>query len=122
MFLSARVPQEDGGRQRPWQDGDMSWRPVLREDELAEGAMRAVEVGGRRLVLCRYKGAVHAFEDRCPHANGPLSGGNFADGRLICPWHAWEFLCESGALDCNPAVLLRRFPVRCEEGRILVNA
>lgn len=100
----------------------MAWKRLLGETELAEGAMRAVEVGGLRLVLCRYRGRVHAFEDRCPHANGPLSGGNFTDGRLICPWHAWEFLCETGALDFRPEVALRRFPVRCENGAILVDA
>ncbi|MCS7041450.1 MAG: Rieske (2Fe-2S) protein [Bryobacteraceae bacterium] len=100
----------------------MAWHPLLPETELPEGAMRAAEAAGVRLVLCRHRGRVHAFEDRCPHANGPLTGGNFADGRLICPWHAWEFLCETGALDFNPAIVLRRFPVRCQDGMILVDA
>jgi len=100
----------------------MGWRRVLREEELPEGAMRAVEAGATRLVLCRWQGRVHAFEDRCPHANGPLSGGNFVEGRLVCPWHAWEFLCETGALDYNPAVELTRRPVRCEDSVIWVDA
>lgn len=84
--------------------------------------MAPAEAGAVRIVLCRHKGAVHAFEDCCPHANGPLSGGNFMEGRLICPWHAWEFLCETGAWDANPAVTLRRLPVKIEEGRIWVDA
>lgn len=84
--------------------------------------MAVVETADFRIVVCRHRGAVHAFEDRCPHAGGPLSGGNFMEGRLICPWHAWEFLCETGAWDANPAVTLRRLPVKIEQGRIWVDA
>jgi nitrite reductase/ring-hydroxylating ferredoxin subunit len=100
----------------------MAWRTVLREEELQEGAMSPAEAGAVPVVLCRHRGLVHAFEDRCPHANGPLSGGNFTEGRLICPWHAWEFLCETGAWDANPAVRLRRLPVKIEQGWICVDA
>ncbi|GIU80283.1 MAG: nitrite reductase [Bryobacteraceae bacterium] len=100
----------------------MAWKPILGEDEPAEGAMAVVETADLRIVVCRHRGAVHAFEDRCPHAGGPLSGGNFTEGRLICPWHAWEFLCETGAWDANPAVTLQRLPVKVEQGRIWVDA
>ncbi len=100
----------------------MAWTPVLREEELPEGAMAPAQAGWRRIVLCRHRGAVHAYEDRCPHAGGPVSQGNFTEGRLICPWHAWEFLCDTGAWDSNPAVALRRLPVRIRLGRIWVDA
>ena len=84
--------------------------------------MAAAEAGLLRLVLCRHRGVIHAFEDACPHAHGPLSHGNFVEGRLICPWHAWEFVCETGGWDANPAVRLRRFPAKVEAGRIWVDA
>jgi nitrite reductase/ring-hydroxylating ferredoxin subunit len=100
----------------------MAWRTVLREEELPEGAMTPAGAGEVPVVLCRHRGSVHAFEDRCPHANGPISHGNFTGGRLICPWHAWEFLCETGAWDANPAVALRRLPVKIEQGWIWVDA
>lgn len=105
-----------------WQDGCMAWKFVLREEDLPEGAMAGAEAGALRVVLCRHRGAVHAYEDHCPHAGGPLSHGNFTEGRLICPWHAWEFLCETGAWDANPAVGLRRLPVKIEQGRIWIDA
>lgn len=100
----------------------MGWKPVLREEDLPEGAMAAAETGSLHVVLCRHRGAVHAYEDRCPHAGGPLSHGNFTGGRLICPWHAWEFVCESGSWDANPDVALRRLPVKIEDGRIWIDA
>jgi nitrite reductase (NADH) small subunit len=100
----------------------MGWIPVLREEDLPEGRMTSVPAGSLRLVVCRWSGAVYAYEDRCPHAGGPLSQGNFTEGRLICPWHAWEFLCETGQWDANPAAALRRLPVRVEDGWICVDA
>ncbi len=105
-----------------WEDGSMAWKSVLREEDLPEGVMAGAEAGALRVVLCRHRGAVHAYEDHCPHAGGPLSHGNFTDGRLICPWHAWEFLCETGAWGANPAVGLRRLPVKIEQGRIWIDA
>jgi nitrite reductase/ring-hydroxylating ferredoxin subunit len=100
----------------------MAWKPVLREERLPAGASAPATAGPVRIVLCRHRGRVHAFEDRCPHANGPLSQGNFMEGRLICPWHAWEFDCETGARDANPQVALRRLPVKVENGWICVDA
>ncbi len=100
----------------------MGWIPVLREEALPDPGMAGAAAGELRLVICRRAGAVYAYEDRCPHAGGPLSQGNFADGRLICPWHGWEFLCETGAWDGNPAVALRRFDARIEDGKIWVDA
>lgn len=87
-----------------------------------EGGMASASAAGIPVVVCRYLGQVHVFEDRCPHRNGPLSGGNFVEGRLICPWHAWEFLCETGAHDYNPAVTLRRYPARLEDGAVWIDA
>lgn len=100
----------------------MGWVPVLREDELPDEGMAALAVGPLRLVVCRWRGELHAYEDRCPHAGGPLSRGNFTEGRLICRWHGWEFLCETGQWDANPAVALRRMDVRIQEGMIWVDA
>lgn len=100
----------------------MAWKALLREEELPEGAAASARAGTLPVVLCRHRGAVHAYEDRCPHAGGPVSHGNFTEGRLICPWHAWEFHCDTGAWDANPAIALRRLPVKIEGGRIWVDA
>lgn len=51
----------------------------------------AVKVAGEALVLWRSKDGVHAFRDRCPHRNYPLSEGKVENGRLTCPYHGWAF-------------------------------
>lgn len=91
-------------------------------EELPPGTMVAADAGGTRVVACNDNGTIHAFRDECPHRNGPLSHGNFVDGRLICPWHAWEFRCDNGCYDYNPAIQLERFPVVLENGEVFVDA
>lgn len=88
--------------------------------DLPTGAMLSVAPGGREIILCRHDGAIHALDAVCPHRNGPLAQGNFLDGRLICPWHAWEFHCETGCYDYDSSIRLQRFPVSVLDGDIYV--
>lgn len=77
------------------------------------------ESGGSTVALCNHEGDLHAFNGLCPHRNGPLGQGNLADGRIICPWHAWEFDCRSGEYDYNSAIRLDRYPVKVEGDDVL---
>ncbi len=56
-----------------------------------------LEVDGRRLALVRVGDTVHALEDACPHAGGPLSEGAVTGGTLACPYHGWVWDLASGA-------------------------
>jgi nitrite reductase (NADH) small subunit len=40
---------------------------------------------------------------------------------VVCPWHAWEFDCTTGACDFNGEIMVRRYPVRVEGDDILVD-
>jgi nitrite reductase/ring-hydroxylating ferredoxin subunit len=89
-------------------------------DELPPGASRQVEHGDQTLVLCNHDGAIRALDGLCPHRNGPLGHGAFSNGRLVCPWHAWEFDCVSGEYDYDPSIRLAVYPVRIEDNQIVV--
>lgn len=58
----------------------------------ADGALRAIELHGLRLLLCRAGGAFYALADCCPHAGAALSDGMLRGCTLYCPLHG-------GALD-----------------------
>jgi nitrite reductase (NADH) small subunit len=84
-------------------------RPVLREIE------------GRRVALVRLGKTVHALDDACPHAGGPLSEGTVAGGALTCPYHAWVWDLRSGA--CIAPARGRRvavYPTRVDAGEVWV--
>lgn len=59
--------------------------------DLVEGGTRAVEVGGRRVLVSRFDGTYFAISDWCNHAGCLLSGGD-RDGRYVtCPCHGVTF-------------------------------
>lgn len=89
--------------------------------DLAEGAMREVEIDGVTVLLARSGGRCHAVGARCPHAGGPLAKGVLDHGAVICPWHKAAFRLDDGRCLEPPAIDdLPRYTVREAEGRLLV--
>jgi len=81
-----------------------------------------LELEGRRLALIRQGDAVHALDDACPHAGGPLSEGTVRGDTLACPYHGWVWSLRSGACvapgrDARVAV----YPTRVEAGEVWVD-
>ena len=86
--------------------------------DLAEGAMRTVELDGEEVLLVQSGGRCHAVGAKCPHAGGPLVQGALHDGTVLCPWHKAAFRLADGALLEPPAVDdLPAWSVRTEDGR-----
>jgi len=86
----------------------------------ADSAME-VEVGERTLAVCNVGGAVTAIDGLCPHRGGPLGQGQIQDGRLVCPWHLWDFDCRTGAYGLKPNEKLATYSVRIEGDDILID-
>jgi 3-phenylpropionate/trans-cinnamate dioxygenase ferredoxin subunit len=80
------------------------WARVARLADVADGALAAAALpDGRRVCLMRRGGAVLAIDDRCPHAEFPLSEGELlADGSVQCAWHGARFDLRTGALLDGP--------------------
>ena len=79
-----------------------------------------IECDGRALVVVRTNGNVHAFEDRCPHAQWPLSEGDFKDGSLYCIGHGWEFDVKTGRCLTVPVCNLKIIPTYVENGTVRI--
>jgi nitrite reductase/ring-hydroxylating ferredoxin subunit len=88
--------------------------------ELPEGRMLGLTIGGREVLLVHHLGEIRALDGLCPHRNGPLHQGNFCDGRIVCPWHAWEFDAVTGEYDFNPEIRLTTYPVEVRGEEIFV--
>ena len=97
----------------------MSRVRVARLDALPPDTPTLVVVNGRRVALVRRGDVVHALDDSCPHAGGPLSEGRAHDGTLVCPYHGWTWSLETGrcvapARDAHVPV----YPARVENGDV----
>lgn len=89
-------------------------------EEVAEGSVRMGEADGTKLALCQYQGKFYAFSNFCPHMTGNLGEGFLDEGLLVCPEHGWRFKLASGRCVSVPDRSANTFPVRIEEGWILV--
>lgn len=97
-------------------------REVCREDEIECGRAKAVEVDGLRIAVFRDGDTFHALLDRCPHANGSMSGGWIEDGQAVCPLHQWRFRLATGRCTTMRGQTLHRFPCEVRGGSVWVTA
>lgn len=64
--------------------------------ELPPDSMRAVEAGGRQVLLVNVEGRVHALQAFCPHRAAPLQEGTLWGAVIECPWHHYRYDARSG--------------------------
>lgn len=76
---------------------------------------------GLDLVVVRYEGRVHAFENACPHRGAPLDQGSIEDGCLVCPLHGWAFTLETAQMQ-GTSHRLRRIETREEREHVDIKA
>ena len=71
------------------------WHPVALSQGIVAGAITATDLLEMRLALWRDSGgALHAWEDRCPHRGTRLSMGVLHGDTLRCAYHGWTFGSE----------------------------
>ena len=71
-------------------------------DDLWEGEMKEVDVGGTSVLVVHAEGGhVAAFEPWCPHQQMPLADGDLEGRLLTCSAHRWEFDAVTG-MGVNP--------------------
>ena len=78
----------------------MSKTEVAKSTDVVEGTVKVVSAGGKSIALTRVKGAVQAFENKCPHLGLSLSRGKIEGSAITCPWHGSKFdMCSGKNLD-----------------------
>ena len=58
--------------------------------------IRTVTVSGRQLLLVCHDGAFTVTQSICPHAGAHLGGGWCKNGKLVCPYHRYEYDLKTG--------------------------
>ena len=64
---------------------------VSKIDELKEGTMKAINTGGREILVARADDKYYAVDKRCPHMGGDLSQGKLEGTVVTCPRHGSQF-------------------------------
>jgi nitrite reductase (NADH) small subunit len=109
---------------------------VAEVGEIAPGACKLVRVAGRTIGVFNVAGQFYAIKNSCIHEGAPVCLGEVTgtflpsppgeyhyglEGRILrCPWHGWEFHIATGQSVFDPAVALTTYPVKVEEGQLVV--
>jgi len=96
--------------------------------ELANGAMKAVDIGERELLLAKIEDSYYAVDRRCTHMAENLCHGTL-DGRIVtCPRHGARFDLTNGKAVGKAKLLfmsttpksLATYPVKIEGAEVLI--
>jgi nitrite reductase/ring-hydroxylating ferredoxin subunit/uncharacterized membrane protein YtjA (UPF0391 family) len=101
------------------------WQPIeLDITGLPEAQPVRAKAGPVKLLLVRYGDTIHALNEVCAHAGGPLAEGRIIDGCIECPWHGSRFRLTDGHAMRGPTVYdqpryeIRRSPSGYEARRL----
>lgn len=98
-----------------------NWVEIGQINDIPRQGSRCVKNGDMTIAVFRTTDdRVFALEDKCPHKNGPLSQGIVHDGCVTCPLHNWVISLETGAAQGADEGQTASFPVKVENGTILL--
>ena len=115
MFLLHLTWRDQGG-------GLAEWVRLCGVNEApAPGGLQELEAGSQTVCLANIDGQLCALDNVCPHRQGPLAQGWIEGQTVVCPWHAWAFDCRTGVAEPPERAQVKVYPVRTEEGTVLVD-
>ena len=95
-------------------------KKVASSDELSPGSGKVIFVEGRPIALFNLGGEFVALDNKCPHRGGSLGEGEIKDDIITCPWHGWEFNCNTGKAVENDDVIVKTYPVENRDDGIFI--
>jgi nitrite reductase/ring-hydroxylating ferredoxin subunit len=114
---------------------------VCKQGELADGAVRILEMDAVEVAVIYQGGKYYAYRNLCPHQGGPacegirmprvidvlnddgtFKGQSFDedDIHIVCPWHGYEFHLKTGENVCNKRLRLKKYDVVERDGDVYV--
>lgn len=87
----------------------------------SDGAAREFGVAGRTICVANVDGTYAAMDNVCPHRGSMLGQGTVASGKVICPWHGWEFDPQSGAASHDENEKVPVYELKIEGEDVLVD-
>ena len=86
----------------------------------AEGQAKEFTAGGKIICVANVGGAYSAMDNVCLHRGGPLGQGVVEEGKIVCPWHGWQYDPKSGEAAHNPSAKVAVYPLKIEGEDVLV--
>ncbi|CAA9453161.1 MAG: hypothetical protein AVDCRST_MAG14-1199 [uncultured Rubrobacteraceae bacterium] len=101
---------------------EQSWVEVCAENDVPHLEGRRVVINGFYVAVFNTEEGFFATGEVCPHMGGPLSDGDVAATTVSCPLHARKIELKTGVVHNDDLSRVLTFPVKVEEGKVLVDA
>lgn len=86
----------------------------------AEGEAKEFNIGDKTICVANVNGTISAMDNVCLHRGGPLGEGTIEGGKVVCPWHGWAWDPKTGEAAHNPNAKIAVYPVKVEDGDVLI--
>lgn len=84
------------------------------------GEAREFALEGQMVCVANENGHYTAMDNVCAHRGGPLGQGIAEGGKLVCPWHGWQFDLVTGRSEQNTALGVAVYELKIEGDDVLV--
>jgi nitrite reductase (NADH) small subunit len=74
----------------------------------------------KEICVANINGEYSAMDNYCLHQGGPIGQGMIEDGKVVCPWHGWSWDPKTGAAAHNAKAKVAIYPLKMENGDVLV--
>ena len=81
---------------------------------------REFPCGDKEICVANVNGTYSAMDNICLHRGGPLGQGTIESGKIVCPWHGWAWDTKTGEAGHNASAKLSVYPLKIENGDVLV--
>ena len=100
----------------------MAYTRIASESELpGPGEAKEFEIARKTICVANINGTITAIDNICLHMGGPLGQGYVDGAKIVCPWHGWEYDAKTGQLFDDPKSKLDVYPIKVENGEVLVD-
>jgi len=93
---------------------------ACKSDLPPSGEAREFTVGEKILCVANCGGELTAMDNVCLHRGGPLGQGVVEGGKVICPWHGWQYDPKTGEAAHSPAAKVTVYAIKVEGEDVLV--
>jgi len=77
---------------------------------------------GDKVAVFRYDtNRIAAVANACAHQNGPLCEGRVINGRIVCPWHGYEYFPASGQSPPPFSEKIPTYNIKINKGDVFIN-
>jgi nitrite reductase (NADH) small subunit len=99
----------------------MPFTKLTTQSELpAKNEAKEFPCGDKMICVANVNGTITAMDNVCLHRGGPLGQGVIEAGKVVCPWHGWEWDPVTGAAIHNPSAKVAVYPIEVENGEVMI--